>query len=150
MRAAVSQSGGKSGLKPWRRITGWLALLGVILYGLTPAFACLAPRAAPMACLTAAVHQCACRPDPHGEKSCCCAEKNAATDCGVSKLPCDGGSAPEAARTVTVNPLSPAPAGISILRLTRVRKAAPWRSPSPRALAADPTVPPPRLQSAIS
>jgi hypothetical protein len=100
-----------------RRTTGWLALLAVLIYGLAPFFAGLRPAgAAPLVCLTGEVHSCSCRLDPHTAQECCCGEGESGKSCSVSRMPCDAGSAPEAAFPAPANPLQLPNASLRLAR----------------------------------
>jgi hypothetical protein len=75
-----------------RRITSWLALWAVVLYGLVPEFAVfLGQSVVPASCLTGAAHGCSCTPRTQLLNACCCKDAGAArADCQLASLPCDG------------------------------------------------------------
>jgi hypothetical protein len=80
----------------FRRKPGWLAVLALLIYGFAPLLAGAAPRkVAPAQCQAPTeTHTCACRPDPHGAKQCCCAEGEPENGCKISQAPCQGDADP--------------------------------------------------------
>jgi hypothetical protein len=131
-----------------RRSTLFLALLAVVLYGITPAFAALQAARSAAGCAPGAVHRCACRVDPHAGKECCCSHDGGGSGptSGLERFRC-GGAGPEGLLRTAANPLSlptlalVRPAG---LRADRVSSpvAPALRSGAPRL-----TTPPPRTTS---
>lgn len=131
-------------MKPWRRITGWLALLSVILYGLLPSMAACAVRPAPAQCVVVKDHVCSCRPQPHVLGDCCCGDHGDNT-CALGKLPCDSGPALDGTLSALSHPLAPVPRFVAGQpRVRTLRLAAPV-IPALRIVVRDLPAPPPRL-----
>ena len=132
---------------PWRRrIIGWLALLGAVLYGLLPTAAAFAARPVPVACLTsAAAHQCACRPDPHVKSDCCCKHTSKGDSCTISKLPCDSGPLADGSLSAAANPLTLSTTSVRAPLPATPSDAHQHAAASVRVVTLDPFSPPPRL-----
>ena len=78
-----------------RRTTGWLALGAFLFYCLVPVLALACGRSpAPAACVATPIHTCACQPDPHALKACCCAIAGPEAACQLGPQPCGGESEP--------------------------------------------------------
>lgn len=136
------------GVKPWRRITGWLALLSVILYGLLPSVAACAARPAPAQCVLVNDHACSCRPEPHVLGDCCCGD-HGANSCAIGKLPCDGGPTQDGSLSALAHPLAPVPRFVTGKPLIRTQRLIAPASPALRVVVRDLHAPPPRLVRVI-
>ncbi|MFN3653115.1 MAG: hypothetical protein ACK47B_26340 [Armatimonadota bacterium] len=128
----------------FRRITRWLALLALFLYGAAPALACLNPVPTAGACRPEKAHTCACRADAHAGSDCCCGEERSGSDCRLESAPCGSPAAPVSAVPSVSYPLaalSPGGHPAAALLITRGSRVA---ATAPRQRASSPPLPPPR------
>src|SRR4051794_29422100 len=85
-----------------RRLICLPVLLAVLFNSVAPA---LAASAAPAARPPPQAQTCPCRAGGQARAKCCCEHSAPGQGCGAARLPCDGGTGPEAAPVFRTHPL---------------------------------------------
>jgi hypothetical protein len=142
--------------RPRQGIT-WLAMLGLVAYGLAPALASLAPAlssvslrpAAPAACAAAPAHACPCAAGAQARSACCCARGAPNAPCTAGPVPCSADAGPGAHLWTAGNRLQAAGRPALLTPPNAARSPISGRTPALQGMALEPTPPPPQSRRSI-